>query len=732
MTKVSFPSDFSAVRISHLPIDTTAKSVVDLLAPLGFVVSEDCVRVITTTTAANTTNGTSLCSADVRVEDPLFAKNLCGLPVMKKPDGPRAIPITAPMPSQGTNYRRVDSKKVNCSWYKPTRKAWLNFGNGDIATKVGSRFSAGIYKVLDQAVQSNEPTLGEGFRNPWAWTLRLYGVSGPAKKEDITRNIAKGIVPRHIELSPASYDVDLPMANTLIESLLLQAGPMERWEGALPDTGGKRFKARARFLNDADARQAVKMFHDRPLPFKGNSGGKLTMQLVHSARFKILNRVYEAIEPEISKHKPAWVAKHLRYTAYDPAQGLRVLKIEGEVSADVASAKATLEQIIQGQVLTSSKDREEEKAVWAPSFAGAANGRAQRRMKQLERELGIIIVRDRRRSQIRLLGPRAKCDEARPVLVELAKDELEAAYSSSSSATESPHVIELDGELFTRAFRGGYRAIAAAIGEDNVTLDIVSTPRRVIVAGSDADFKLAQDILHGTNPQEGASKAQRETDSTGDCAICWTPAENPVLLTACKHVYCLGCFEDLCFAGVNSTSDPRVICQGEAAKCRETITLATLQEHLSSAALEDLLEASFTAHVTRNLTTLKHCPTPDCDQLYRASATAVSSSGPASLFTCPSCLTAICTTCHVSHDGLTCAEHRDQLSGGHEALKKTKQKLGIKDCPKCGIMIEKRDGCNHMTCSACGTHICWVCLETFPGSGPVYEHMNRKHDGIGI
>lgn len=155
--KVSFPSDFSAVRISRLPHNTTAGSIVDLLTSLGFAVPEDCVR--TSALADNT-----YCSADVRVEESQFAKRLCGVSAMKRHNGPRAVPINAPMP-QTTNYRRVDSKKVYCSWHKPTKTAWLNFGNGDIAAKVGSKLSAGIYNVLNQRVQCKGPTRSAGNKN---------------------------------------------------------------------------------------------------------------------------------------------------------------------------------------------------------------------------------------------------------------------------------------------------------------------------------------------------------------------------------------------------------------------------------------------------------------------------------------------------------------------------------------------------------------------------------------
>lgn len=43
--------------------------------------------------------------------------------------------------------------------------------------------------------------------------------------------------------------------------------------------------------------------------------------------------------------------------------------------------------------------------------------------------------------------------------------------------------------------------------------------------------------------------------------------------------------------------------------------------------------------------------------------------------------------CNVIHDGLTCAE-QDNSTGGSNALRLAKKKLGIEDCPHCGIEIE--------------------------------------------
>lgn len=499
-----------------------------------------------------------------------------------------------------------------------------------------------------------------------------------------------------------SYDADLPLANTLIESLLLQAGPLERWEGA-SDRPGKRFKAKARFVDEADARQAVNSLNNTPLPF--NKNGRLTAQLVHSARLKVSALVFDAVEHDIAAHEQAWRGQHLLYTAYPPVHGFRVLRIEGGVSGDVAAAAATLHKILGGELLAVGG-----KAIWTDSFAG--NGPAYRKIKEVERRLGIVIVRDKRKRQLRVLGAPSRHDEARRALTELVKQDSSSVF-----------VIELNVGMLAWAFDGGFRAVAAAIGSEKVTLDMVSSPRRVLVTGSEASFHTARDIL------SGGQGAPPEAGSSTDCAICWTEAESPVR-TACGHTYCSGCFEDLCLAGTWTDGPvPSVLCQGDGGRCGQPLPLAELQEHLSSAALEDLVEASFAAYVARHPDELRYCPTPDCGQLYRVAKP--STPNDSRLFTCPACLVATCTCCHGSYDGLTCAETRDLDDRGQEALQEAKLKLGIKDCPRCGTMIEKSSGCNHLTCTVCKAHICWVCMKTF-AIGKIYDHMTQDHGGIGL
>ncbi|KAK0643982.1 hypothetical protein B0T16DRAFT_416954 [Cercophora newfieldiana] len=690
--KVSLQSDFSAVRIRMLPSNSDQAGVSKFLCDLGFEVSTDNIRVLP---AGDQTH----CAADVRVEDPSFAKRL--FDAVDTKSAIKVDIVNAPMPNR-SGFQRVECKKVYCSWHRPLRTVWLNFKTKKEASAAHSAFSSGSYKVCDATVKSHGVKGSPNAMNPQPWTVMLTEVPAGATKDDINQPIPPRMRPAHVELGKPSFVYDMATANALVKSKLMEIGALDWWEDAAKN-GGKRAKARGRFRDEGVASKAAASLNGWTLPLGRGLKLRLDMQAIYSARFRVAERIFKVVKPVIDVQVPSWLAKHVFLTAYDVSRtnGHRVLRLEGESQVAVAEAKGALEKILAGEVAMDGTE-----TIWTPAFA--VNGGVFLKLKQMEETLGIAIVRNKRRSCLHLFGPPEKCKEAQPLLAKLAKED-----------TSTTHTIDLFDDQFTWARLGGFNEMRQALGR-KVTFDSISTPKRIIVTGSEKDYLLALSMLATTTTTPTPTP---DTAATLICPICFTPPEDPIT-TPCTHTYCTDCFEHFCSAGLTSTS---LLCASSS--CNTPLPLSSLQSHLPTPALEKLLSDSFTSYIRQRPSTFRYCGTPDCNQVYRVSSSATPGSE-ADMFTCPRCLTTVCTKCRDSHPGMTCAEHADIKSGGYAALEETKRKLGIKDCPRCKTSIEKIDGCNHVTCLGCQAHICWKCLGTFGSSRGCYDHLSLAHGGV--
>ncbi|KAK7750298.1 hypothetical protein SLS62_007815 [Diatrype stigma] len=727
ITNVLFASDLSVSHISGLPLDSNQESVLALLRSHDLDTSKvSDVRVI---------RGDKLSNATVQAEDPDFAK---AVSVKLRPQttsttqaGPRIQAVSAPVDlstASDSSALRVDCRKVHCSWHKPARTVWLNFGNGDIADRVGKKFKDGQYKILDQTVQPNDPTRGAGRHNPKAWTLCLTEVPAAATKKDVEGSIhSRSDKPRDVQLGKPTYDGDADTCSAVVQSLFTAVGPLEWWE-LTPDTTGKRMKASARYLNEEDAKESARTLNNSTIPF--HRAARLTVQLVYSAKFKVSSVIFEAVQSQLKSNLPSWKKMHLHYVAYpqsDPPKWYRVLRIEGEMPKDVAAAKDTIANTLAGVVARDGPSA----PLWHPSLLG--NGPLNERLRELQRETGVLIVRDKVKSQLRLYGPPQKCEQVQPSI---------AALLRAEGLQEYP--IDLSTEQFHWACQGGFKKISAELDASNananVRFDIIPTPKRIIITGTAADYSIARDIINGIKeiPSEVVVlKKGKDTKSAPppppqqDCSVCWTEAEDPIR-TKCNHIYCLDCFENLCLSAATQDSAVQIRCVGggggggDSGSCATVLGLPELQEYLSSSAFEELLEQSFASYVRLHPQLIRHCPSPQCEYVYR-----VNSGGGARMHTCRSCLVPVCTGCQAQHEGVSCADHQEVASGRARANEDLKREMGIKDCPVCKTPLEKTEGCDHMTCR-CGAHICWVCLKTFEAAGACYTHMTREHGGIGL
>ncbi|CAD6441535.1 58b70620-cdf0-46e4-89e1-1cdae8c87a01 [Sclerotinia trifoliorum] len=695
VSKVTLSTDFSAARIDGLPTDSTSESVSSLLSEEGIQIIPECVRV---------RQQNSTASADIRVDDPTFATRLCS--IFRGRSGLRArypkieaFHVSAGLPP-GTNAHQIECKKVQCSWYKPYKSAWLYFGNEDIAKRVSTKFKSKIYNVLGQTTICNSPIASEGQRNTLTWTLLLPMLPATITEKDITSAItSRQDKPLSVKLSALSYEVEGEEASAIVMSLLFQTGQIE-WSQIGTEVEGNKAKGVARYYEESDARAAVATLDNTPLPF--SPALSLTVQLISSAKFKVSSSIFSAVQSRIRTASQVWNEKDLKFKIY-PSAGLRnqyrVLRIEGEVSKEVAIAKETLNEILDGITVMSDG-----KPLWTPSLT--SNGSVFLRLKETQQKHGVIIVRNKRKQELKLYGSKEKCKEVESIITNIINAEPFSAY-----------IIELEPEDYIWACNGGFRMITATLGRNIASFDIISTPKRILIEGTEHQYRTALRMIS----KRESNPVSRSIAANESCAVCWEPPESPVL-TKCKHVYCSECFELSCNAASSAGKDFSINCHGNMGKCQRTFSLEELQEILSSKAFEDILEASFSTHIQRNPQEFRYCQKPNCNTIYRVTKTM-------HFNTCIECCTVICTYCHKQHENKTCAEYEDEISGNYEATLEKMKKMGIKECPNCKTHIEKTNGCNHIVCN-CGAHLCWVCLETFTDSGLCYKHLNSEHGGI--
>ena len=300
--------------------------------------------------------------------------------------------------------------------------------------------------------------------------------------------------------------------------------------------------------------------------------------------------------------------------------------------------------------------------VWHPFFASLSGLNY---LKELGEKLKCIVHRDAERSRIRLFGSRSiknKCQE-----------QIMSKISQLKNSVIQFQVIKLRS-------------------------DSMPNTKNTTISGNAVE----------------ANKKQHEEI----CPACFCSAENP-FRAQCGDVYCIECLIHQCKAAGDGSFP--IVCVGKGETCSQPLPFEDLSRILNHELLDKLLALSAAAFMRSNLTTYRYCPNSSCGSIYKIPNQA------GTVLTCCDCFTSICTSCYdTTHRDLTCEEYRSKCDGGFEAFQEWKEKEGVKDCPKCGIAIEKIEGCNHVQCTTCKTHLCYYCLAAFKDPDECYAHMETE------
>ncbi|XP_075997101.1 ranBP-type and C3HC4-type zinc finger-containing protein 1 [Genypterus blacodes] len=190
-----------------------------------------------------------------------------------------------------------------------------------------------------------------------------------------------------------------------------------------------------------------------------------------------------------------------------------------------------------------------------------------------------------------------------------------------------------------------------------------------------------------------------------DCPVCYSPLQpgEGVVLRECLHTFCRACLKGT----ILNSQEAEVSCPDDCEsklQDREISALLTEEEYQRFLELrlniaESCLENTF------------HCQTPNCAGwcVYEDEVDE---------FPCEICKDTNCILCRAIHKDMTCKDYQDDLRVRAEndmAAKKTKEMLDrlLQDgeamhCPRCDIIVQKKDGCDWIRCLMCKTELCWV------------------------
>ncbi|KAM6927246.1 ranBP-type and C3HC4-type zinc finger-containing protein 1, partial [Xenentodon cancila] len=190
-----------------------------------------------------------------------------------------------------------------------------------------------------------------------------------------------------------------------------------------------------------------------------------------------------------------------------------------------------------------------------------------------------------------------------------------------------------------------------------------------------------------------------------ECPICFCTVlpEEGIVLRECLHTFCRECLKET----ILSNRDAEVSCPEN---CESKILDREIKELLTEEEHQRFLELRLSIAESRSEHSF-HCQTPNCQGwcIYEDEVNE---------FHCGLCNQTNCILCRAIHNGMNCKDYQDDLrirAENDQAAQQTKQMLEsllqngeAMKCPRCHIIVQKKDGCDWICCLMCKTEICWV------------------------
>ena len=219
---------------------------------------------------------------------------------------------------------------------------------------------------------------------------------------------------------------------------------------------------------------------------------------------------------------------------------------------------------------------------------------------------------------------------------------------------------------------------------------------------------LDADINTGKNLIISEDNEPEEEDDPNICQICMDEFDNPQEMETCRHKFCLDCFHSYLVDRITNNQIEKIPCPKK--KCKNQ----NLSENFFSKYLSEQESAKYHQFKKQNeiANDKKKVFCPLCDSyanITEDEAVMLDSNNPDYIKTT--------LKCQNGHEFCSCGRptHEGDCYRDEKEFKDLLIKEDIKKCPKCGFLIKKNKGCNHMTCGNpnCKHQFCWLCMKEY-------------------
>ncbi|KAF8745367.1 hypothetical protein RHS02_01524, partial [Rhizoctonia solani] len=594
----------------------------------------------------------------------------------------------------------IKSATVKVTWFAPTSTVYVTYATAKYAMEKVKEMNGRTFMnrrvnmtPMFPEKESNSENAREQAREAGGYMVRITGLMGDPEMDKLRRFVRSNDVVVHPNYSS---EAGLPK----LREELADVAPLESFRLMPNRRDDLKFHAMAQYTTPAAAAAAVKVFEGRKGDYLGNSPIWVSRHL--TVRYSISSKLAEVLQGEINKLH-SWAIDdpdlYVRQTEDQHKPGFIQLLLAGNDTRQLVAAKSQLDRALGGVPLSTVDDVK----IWDTYFTTEEGASF---LESVAKSCKICARADKRTNSILLFGPRYAREEA--------SQQLRAKLVSHSRLRR---IVRLQKSVFTRLAKGGITILRDLVGKGSLYVDLLD--ETLTFYGDDEVVRRVQQALDLMYSETG-SKLRRKSD----CVVCFCRPEK-ALLFSCGHHYCKSCFSQYVASAAENRTLP-LLCVGDG--CKAPIPLSMITLHANQPDQEALFYTAFQAYVTAHPDQYRYCPTPDCQYIYRV--------GPEdATVQCRLCLSNICTHCHVEqHEGITCADYKASHDDSEiqRSFDRWRATHNVKPCPNCSAPIEKIAGCNHMMCSACRTHMCWVCLAGFAKGDEVYDHMRKKHGGIGL